>query len=593
MEESEDIIVDRKGENEDSETGKQVTSAEDEKRDKDEDKPEESTKASIFDSYTTVDEKMRTLTHSKLKSYESRRRSAYKGKMESSSLYWRSLRDLLSASVHETSRAERLVLGTARANAVYADSMQASYEDVLVDDKGGLVLDAKKQHKLREVRSTQDYDLAPTIDGKTGLRQTEAKEHAQMTEKRKSNMLSSLIDAQANIADKFCENSKELELEIASEMTGMRQELDAKVQRIREIGDTIISELEVTEEEVSRTWESYYTVAVKTLKGSNDRELPYSPGVSSPSKTSKEPEDSGDVEDCLDVWLVEMHYRVAVAYQSFLWEKASAELSKLFGIMKETECQRRMDVREYLVAFIQRQERLYVSLPHLQEPVLKGLVARDMDQSTLEEAVQSSIQKRAERLAREEAKAKKNSPPPKSLEDADPSEGNFTLQSPMQSELMGNARIVERKGGMMSSWKLSLAIVTLDSFLHMFDLPSGKAGKISLGSAPEAAFQMLIPRVEIPTIDAVNQSNKKSVPVSNFIKGWCENLIPSESMVLPHCSISQPKYGRETTSFEIQEEVSNTGASKMFGKTTTKKITLRTFNKKETQEWVNYLKNHN
>lgn len=339
--------------------------------------------------------------------------------------------------------------------------------------------------------------------------------------------------------------------------------------------------------------ESYYTVAVKTLKGSNDRELPYSPGVGSPSKTFKEPEDSGDVEDCLDVWLVEMHYRVAVAYQSFLWEKASAELSKLFGIMKETECQRRMDVREYLVAFIQRQERLYVSLPHLQEPVLKGLVARDMDQSTLEEAVQSSIQKRAERLAREEAKAKKNSPPPKSLEDADPSEGNFTLQSPMQSELMGNARIVERKGGMMSSWKLSLAIVTLDSFLHMFDLPSGKAGKISLGSAPEAAFQMLIPRVEIPTADAMNQSNKKSAPVSNFIKGWCENLTPSESMVLPHCSISQPKYGRETTSFEIQEEVSNTGASKMFGKTTTKKITLRTFNKKETQEWVNYLKNHN
>lgn len=254
MEESEDIIVDKKGENEDTETEKQVTNGKDDKRDKDEDKPEESTKASIFDSYTTVDEKMRTLIHNKLKSYESRRRSAYKGKMESSSLYWRSLRDLLSASVHETSRAERLVLGTARANAVYADSMQASYEDVLVDDKGGLVLDAKKQHKLREVRSTQDYDLAPTIDGKMGLRQTETKEPAQMTEKRKSNMLSSLIDAQANIADKFCENSKELELEIASEMTEMRQELDAKVQRIREIGDTIISELEVTEEEVSRSW---------------------------------------------------------------------------------------------------------------------------------------------------------------------------------------------------------------------------------------------------------------------------------------------------------------------------------------------------
>eukprot|EP00547_Thalassionema_nitzschioides_P014610 CAMPEP_0194232414 /NCGR_PEP_ID=MMETSP0158-20130606/788_1 /TAXON_ID=33649 /ORGANISM="Thalassionema nitzschioides, Strain L26-B" /LENGTH=587 /DNA_ID=CAMNT_0038965169 /DNA_START=107 /DNA_END=1867 /DNA_ORIENTATION=+ len=572
------------GNDENLETEQPVTLPDEEKGDDKEDKPKD-TKVSIFDSYTTVDEKTRNLTHNKLKSYESRRRSAYKGKMESSSLYWRSLRDLLSASVHETSRAERLVLGTARANAVYADSIQASYEDVFVDDKGGLVLDPKKQLKLLEVRSTQDYDLAPAIDSKTGLHQSKAKGSAEMSEKRKSNMLSSLIDAQANIADKFCENSKELELEIASEMTAMRKELDVKVQTIREIGDTIISELEVTEEEVSRTWESYYEVAVKTLKGANDGGLPYSPGVGSPSKSSKEPDELEKIEDCLDVWLVEMHYRVAVAYQSFLWEKASSELSKLFGIMKETECQRRMDVREYLVAFIQRQERLYVSLPHLQEPVLKGLVARDMDHSTLEEAVQSNIQKRAERLAREEAKTKKNIPTPKSLKGVDPNEGNFTLQSPMQSELLGSAKIVERKGGMMSSWKISLAIVTVDSFLHLFDLPLSKAGKITLGSAPEAAFQMLVPSVEIPTTDAINQSNKKSMPVTNFIKGWCENLTPSESMVLPHCSISQPKYGRETTSFEIQEEVSNTGASKMFGKTTIKKITVRTFNKKETQEW--------
>mmetsp|Transcript_33715 Transcript_33715/g.38401 ORF Transcript_33715/g.38401 Transcript_33715/m.38401 type:complete len:604 (+) Transcript_33715:45-1856(+) len=545
---------------------------------------------SYLDSYTTVDDKTRNFIHNKLKAYESRRRSAYKGKMESSSLYWRSFRDLLAASIHETGRAERLVLGTARANAVYAESMQASYQDVLVDDKGGLVLDVKKQRKLLEVRSTQDYDAAPFHESKSTRSRKLCPE-----EQRKSNMLCNLIESQANISERFGENSKELASEIASEMTQMRKNLEAKVTMISEVGDTIITELETTEKEVSRAWETYYAVAVKTLKREDEGppQNPYSPGGISPytRKPSEEPEESESIEECIDVWLVEMHYRVAVAYQSFLWEKASAELSKLFSSMKETECQRRMDVREFLVAFIQRQERLYLGLPNLQETVLKGLVSRDMDHTKLDEVVQGNIRKRAERLAKVEAKKKRELAIPKSLTGADPRQGNFTLQSPLQSELMENARVVEHKGaGMMASWKLSLAVVTADMYIHLFEMPLNTQGTISLGSAPEIAFQMLVPKVEVPSVNEPKNSSKKTPSFTSFVKGWCDHLTPSESMVLPNCSISQPKFGRETASFDIQEAIFNTGASKMFAKTTTKKCTLRTLNKKETQEWVTYLK---
>ena len=228
-----------------------------------------------------------------------------------------------------------------------------------------------------------------------------------------------------------------------------------------------------------------------------------------------------------------------------------------------------------------------MSLPDIHTPVLQDLVSRDMDRSTLEEVVQNDIRKRAECLAREEAKQKNIKPIAQSLIGVDETEGNFTLPSPIQSELMSRAKVVERKStAMMSSWKLSLAIITSDNFLHLFDLPPGK---ISLGSAPEVAFQALVPKVELPSID-IAKGKKGPIPSSKYVKGWCDGLIPIESLVLPNCSISQPKLARETSSFDIQEALFNTGASKMFSKTTTKKVTLRTINKKETQDWIAALK---
>jgi hypothetical protein len=204
-----------------------------------------------LDSYFTVDNKTRQFIHSKLRAYESRRRSAFTAKLESSSLYWRSFRDLLAASIHETSRAERLVLGTARANATYADAMQASYEDTLIDDRGAMVLDQKKRNKLLVVRSGQDYAVAPTNVMGEGAMRTRS---VALTEERRNNMLSRLIDSQQIVADKFGENSKQLESEIASELKHLRVDLENKFVAIREIGDAIISELEATEAEVSQAW---------------------------------------------------------------------------------------------------------------------------------------------------------------------------------------------------------------------------------------------------------------------------------------------------------------------------------------------------
>ena len=39
--------------------------------------------------------------------------------------------------------------------------------------------------------------------------------------------------------------------------------------------------------------------------------------------------------------LLEIHYRMAVAYLAIVWKKSSKELTNLFAGMKEMECNRR------------------------------------------------------------------------------------------------------------------------------------------------------------------------------------------------------------------------------------------------------------
>merc|ERR1719469_1177214 len=81
-------------------------------------------------------------------------------------------------------------------------------------------------------------------------------------------------------------------------------------------------------------------------------------------------------DDIRDVWIVEMHYRMSVAYLTTTWEHSSTELSKLFQSLKEVECNRRYRLRELLLLHMQRQERLWLSIPGLVAPVVKDLMDR-------------------------------------------------------------------------------------------------------------------------------------------------------------------------------------------------------------------------
>ena len=265
-----------------------------------------------------------------------------------------------------------------------------------------------------------------------------------------------------------------------------------------------------------------------------------------------------------------MQYRIAVAYQNSAWEKGSLALTNLFTKVKQEECVRRTTLREFLVAFVQRQQRLFLSIPSIQSSVLESLVEKEMTKEEMESIINAAIEELALKYKKESGGKAVAS---KSAAHGTDNKGLYDhLESPLSSDLICKAKIVERKGsGVVSAWKKTLAVMTADSYLHLYDLEN-----VHPGTSPEEAFKTVMPSIfESCSID-VEQGK------SNFSRGWSDSLTPSDSLVLGNCTI-QPM---DNTSFELAETVASTGASKMFGKSVTKKVLFRTFTDGQAEDWI-------
>eukprot|EP00980_Cylindrotheca_fusiformis_P009178 scaffold1996_cov127-Cylindrotheca_fusiformis.AAC.15 len=477
----------------------------------------------------------------KLKEYETKRRSVYSSKWDSMSLYWKSYKDLLSASLQETGRAERLVLGTCRAHQQYSNAMKAIHDDTFLDEKGN-VANEKQQKRLAAARKNQG-----------------PKSKAQSI-----TVVREIQQSHRTLANRFGENAKNMDQEIAETIQSLYRDLKTQFSGMERLGTSIIEELEKTEQEVTKAWGTY----IKATALSNDPPQTPSPRNNmSPQEASKKRSDS-------DPWIVEMQYRVAVAYQNTAWDKGNAELTKLFATVKQEECARRMHLREFLVAFVQRQQRLFLSLPGIHNAVLEELVGKEISLDEVQRSVEKAIETRAakyhadlEVLSQNAALSAENS-----QQDNVDSE---KLGSPLFSDLLTKAKVIERrvKGTGTSAWQTSLAIITVDSFLHLFDIESKS---IIPGSSPEIAFKTLVPTAFVPS------SANLAAGKTNFSRGWGDSITPSDSMVLANCSLQR----RDETSFELTETITPTGASKMFGKIMIKRVLINTSTKEEADDWI-------
>lgn len=174
--------------------------------------------------------------HEKLKEYETKRRSVYSSKLDSMSLYWKSYQDLLSASLQETSRAERLVIGTTRAHELYSNAMQAIHDDSFLDEKGNVAKD-NQQKRLTAARTKS----------------------SQSREAKSTSVVKEIKESHQKIANKFGENAKNMDEEIAEAIQSLSIELKTQFSDMGRLGSSIIDELEKTEQEVTKAWGKAFT----------------------------------------------------------------------------------------------------------------------------------------------------------------------------------------------------------------------------------------------------------------------------------------------------------------------------------------------
>lgn len=193
-------------------------------------------------------------THTQLKDYESKRRLAYSSKLESISLYWKSYRDLLSASLQETKRAHRLVLGTCRSYVVYADALRNIRNDTFLDEKGHIAND-KNQKRLASARKKSSESIGQT--------------------KGKESMFAQVQASHQVVAEKFGENGSNMDEEIAEAIGSLFNDVQNQFSTMDALGTAVLEELERTEQEVTTAWGQY----LPTTNMSNNGALPSRTGT--------------------------------------------------------------------------------------------------------------------------------------------------------------------------------------------------------------------------------------------------------------------------------------------------------------------------
>ena len=263
--------------------------------------------------------------------------------------------------------------------------------------------------------------------------------------------LESLERAHSLPQEKFQESSVVMEEHFAQPIHKLLTSFEATVAQLRSRGKVILQVLQQVEDDVNQAWDAYLN-------------------------------NEGDT------WFAEHRYRQAVSKQGKGWEVGNFEFSELFSAVKQAECQRRINLREYMVRLLHTQQKVFVSVEGSITAALAEWTGVDSSRETLLRELDARLDKSIQAISAQSSDADDNGIHPGDRQ----SLGRFydelfTSISPMESEYIRHSLVVDkwREG---EAPELALAVITTDGHLHTFVLPPKS---LQVGADPREAFDIL------------------------------------------------------------------------------------------------------
>jgi len=476
--------------------------------------------------------------------FETNRGASVDRKITLSVIFLRAYAVVLNEGAEEIERVESLVEGTARANLAYSTAMRSVIENSL-------------GHKAAEF---EVGDVSSRSYGSTV---------STLSCKSFQDPLTSLFDSQSIIADQFSENANHALTSGLQELSNMKKETKDRSQYIEDMGDALMSKLESVEEDVKKSWQLYNAAAVAAS--------------SSPRTSRDESENSLNIPSD-DLWLLEMRYHVAVAYQASLWRKVAAELSAIFLAGRQGEQERRGRLQALLLDFVSKQKRLMPTCSSTHPQILQELLERNGDKE-VEIDIVNTLKSHVDRFQRWENDCLVDF----SLSLEDQEKEAFasleTLECPLSSKLVTVCRFVDRKvrrplGGI--KWQKMMAVSTMDRFFHLFAVPEA-VDKDDL----QDAFLEFLPEAQLPSLAGEAKSVSKSA--DELLQ-----ITPTESFFLPDCKVLVEDEGCMSGLMKICKEQRETTpaisltARNFFQKSAKQEVELRADYFHDRNEWRDF-----
>lgn len=292
--------------------------------------------------------------------------------------------------------------------------------------------------------------------------------------------------------------------------------------------------------------------------------------------------EEGSSEGNADLWLTDMQYRLAVQCQKDIWQDSQQKLGELFTRMKTLELNRRQTLHSLVLKLVQSQGELWAQLPHIATGTSLRISELKTDPHEVETELSDEIRAGARAMKEQQLQARK-SPPASPSDDArdvvtppPPSADPFTdaLASPLEVALVKRVELVERRVTvgveslpLMVKWKPALAVLTLDHWLHVFDLPPSLPADMGV----QGAFKAIAPK----PVDAKGR----------FKKGHPERVSPLASLALSFCKARHRAEDGEQA-FEVVQSIPNSGFVKAFKSHEVRRVVLRAGSQEQMVDWV-------